>query len=159
MIQSQLSPSPDYSDQSEPVDAKTMVCYCCDCGDICLTTHGAVRCDPCQAQHLDEMAVAKRVLRADLRGVVIRAMEPVPTLIVDRTEWTPRPDEVDIICDECSDVATTYDPRHVSVSGLEGKAWVCQECKTHGVLYLQEPEEGGFGLMRFRAFSAAEVAR
>jgi hypothetical protein len=141
----QLAPSPDYSLAG---DLHRVTIECRECGDteeqfvpLVEVVARIVRreCDECHAEHVAEAKTAFRL-------AFTRALESFKG-----------EDEVEIICQECCEAAAVYDPRATSVSGLDGKAHVCEACGAHGKLVLEEPDSGAEPYMKFRAYTAREL--
>lgn len=109
---------------------------CRDCGDVCLLEPSdRGRCETCQQLSHDEA-----------REVVNRAL--------DRMILT-NPDEVDILCDSCCELATSFDARTTDASALDGKAHVCESCGEHGRLVMHDDE--GSCWLQFRPYTKREL--
>jgi hypothetical protein len=149
MSAAQHAPSPDYSIAEAYVD--WTILFCCDCADLCLTTGGDRRCEPCQQYHLDEVASLKRALLESPAATValLRSMG-AGSEAIKRTGGLNDPG--DILCRECGESAGEYVGY---VDHLDGKAAVCPHCATHGKIVVDDDE--GAATIYFRAFTPKEL--
>lgn len=149
MSDRQHAPSPDYGSGTTPeapyVDLQ--IRFCCECGDLCLTDAGCPRCDTCQAEHLDEVAIAHRVVKQHRNIIIAKALDgtpaPVPQLVCNKSVWPSRSggmnDPRGLTCEECGDVACWYVG---SVDPLDGIHETCASCGTAGRISVDQDDEG-----------------
>ncbi len=147
----QHAPAPDYAIAG---DLQRVSIVCRDCGDteeqfVPLVEVVArilrKQCDEC---HAEQVSQAKTEFRLAFAEALIEFMNAGTA---GRT-----PDEVEIICDECIEPAAVYDVRNTSISGLDGKAHVCEHCGCAGKFVLREPDDGE-AYVAFRAYTPREL--
>lgn len=133
----EIAPSPDYAIAALSYSTDDLtVRHCCDCGDICLTVGDAVRCDPCQATHLDELATAKRVLdAAGVWAVAVKHLQRPGQQGRSGGMNDPR----EILCEECGECALTYTGNGDSLDRAKHN---CDSCGTIGVIDVDQDDDG-----------------